>query len=251
MSDDDFFIGWSEQTPRIDRRFFLGLGLSLTAGAGALGAALGAFQRGPGNGQWDFTERDWHGRVYAEPFPVLRSRDVDGSVRSLWLVCAGKCGVAAQMRHLDGRTVTVRGSLLSRDGFYMISASEGADWISEAAPADGDAELDWPAFADVGAIEVPGEILDVKCYFGAMRPSTGKTHKACASLCIRGGIPPALFVRDRAGRRRVLLLVDGERRAHGAGLLPLVADPVTVAGRVLTRAGTLFLAAPVAAITRR
>ena len=39
-------------------------------------------------------------------------------------------------------------------------------------------------------------------------PGSGKTHKECASLCLRGGIPPALYVRDRAGRSSLLLL-DG------------------------------------------
>ena len=28
-----------------------------------------------------------------------------------------------------------------------------------------------------------------------MRPASGKVHKGCASLCIRGGIPPAFFAR--------------------------------------------------------
>ena len=28
---------------------------------------------------------------------------------------------------------------------------------------------------------------------GAMKPGDGKTHKGCAALCLRGGIPPALM----------------------------------------------------------
>ena len=61
--------------------------------------------------------------------------------------------------------------------------------------------------SDKGAVELTGEIVDSKCFLGVMVPGSGKTHKECASLCLRGGIPPALFVQDRAGHSSLLLLV--------------------------------------------
>lgn len=67
-----------------------------------------------------------------------------------------------------------------------------------------------------------GEIVDSKCFLGVMAPGQGKTHRACASLCLRGGIPPALFIEDRTGESRLILL------ASPAGA-PL--DPSTVAAR--------------------
>jgi hypothetical protein len=250
MSDDEFFIGYGD-TPSADRRFMLGLGVALTAGAGAAAFGLGTLQRGPGNGSWDLEERDWQGTLFTEPFPVLRTVDVDGSPRSLWLVCSGKCGVAARLAGLRGKAVTVRGSLLARDGFHMLSVSDGPDWVREVTATASGANTPWPEYEDHGKLRVSGEILDIKCFTGAMSPASGKPHKACASLCIRGGIPPGVFVRDRQGHPRMLLLIDADQRPHGHGLLPFVADPVDVAGRLLRRGGNLFLAAPLAGIVRR
>jgi hypothetical protein len=68
-----------------------------------------------------------------------------------------------------------------------------------------------------------GEILDSKCWFGAMQPSDSKVHKACASLCVRGDVPPAFFARGPAGQG-ALMIMTAARRAHGPELLGLVAD---------------------------
>lgn len=38
---DTFFIGWSNDIPSVDRRFVLGAGITLVAGAAGLGSALG------------------------------------------------------------------------------------------------------------------------------------------------------------------------------------------------------------------
>lgn len=250
MSDDDFFIGYAAKTPDRDRRFVLRLGLGLSLAGAALGGALGALQRPPGNGTWDLEDRDWQGQLYTDPFPVLRTRAIDGTVRSLWLVCSGKCGVRAIVSAYEGQTVTLRGSLLARDGFFMLSAAAGPTWIAPSPTAVDDGLR--PGTAEsLGQSALSGEILDMKCVAGAMRPSTGKVHKACASLCIRGGIPPGLFVRDRRGATHRLLLVDGDGAAHAPEpLLPYVADPVRIEGELLRRDDTLFLAAPATAIRR-
>lgn len=51
--DSDFFIGWADPTPDVDRRFFVRAGLGLTALAGGLGLGWAAFQASPGSGRWD------------------------------------------------------------------------------------------------------------------------------------------------------------------------------------------------------
>ncbi|MEM9386214.1 MAG: hypothetical protein AAGA68_14220 [Pseudomonadota bacterium] len=250
MSEKDYFIGYCADTPARDRRFMLRLGLSLTLSCGALGAGLAALQRSPGNGTWDLEDRDWRGVVHADPFPMLRTRDIDGIARSLWLVCPGKCGVRTIIDAYAGQAVTLRGSLLARDGFHMLSAAQGSDWIAHS-PTAPETALRLPAAEPLEHVSLVGEILDMKCFAGAMRPSTGKPHKACAALCIRGGIPPALFARDRQGAYRPLLLVDEHGAAHlPEPLLPLVADSVRVEGQLLRRDDTLFLASPTNNIRR-
>ena len=114
-SDDPFFIGWAD-TPPADRRFFLRLGLGLTAGTAGLGAGLAALQRAPGAGSWDPDKvREWRGTVSAAPYAMLRSRDLGGGLpRTALLSCLGKCGVVAQIGALDAQPVVVTGSLIQR-----------------------------------------------------------------------------------------------------------------------------------------
>jgi hypothetical protein len=76
-----------------------------------------------------------------------------------------------------------------------------------------------------------GEILDSKCYLGAMKPGDGKGHKACATLCVTGGIPPMLLVWTPDGGRRHLLLVDDRGHSARGLVLEALGEPVTVTGR--------------------
>jgi hypothetical protein len=230
-SDEPFFIGWAE-TPPADRRFFLRAGLVLTAAAGAVGFGLAALQRAPGTGNWDpDAVREWRGIVTAEPYAMLRSLDFGGGPRTALLSCLGKCGVAARVGALSGQPVVVKGSLVQRGRHTMIAVDEVGDWIRRDDGALSDPALAFPALEPLGEVTLAGEILDSKCWFGAMRPADGKVHKACASLCIRGGIPPAFFARGTGGQS-ALMIMTTDGRAHGHDLLALVADPVRAVGRV-------------------
>ena len=235
---EPFFIGWGE-TPRPDRRFFLKAGIGLTAGSTAIAAGVAALQAPPGPGTWDQADvREWRGVVTNEPYAMLHTRDIDGSPRTALLACLGKCGVTAQIGAMAGQYVAVTGSLIQRGRHSMIAVNELGEWMRPLA-ADAPEGLDFPTAQDLGAVSLAGEILDSKCWFGAMRPSEGKVHKTCASLCIRGGIPPAFFTRGPSGRGGLVLLTDAGR-AQGPDLLPLVADPVRVQGS-LRRMGDLLL----------
>ena len=248
--DDPFFIGWAD-TPPADRRFFVRLGLGLMAGTAGLGAGLAALQRAPGAGNWDPDKvREWRGTVSAAPYAMLRSRDLGGGVpRTALLSCLGKCGVAAQIGALEGQPVVVTGSLIQRGQHSMIAVDEQGPWLRRDERGAPDASLAVQAIEALGEVSLSGEILDSKCWFGAMRPSDGKLHKACASLCIRGGIPPAFFARGPAGQSALMIMTDAGR-AHGPALLALVADPVQLSGRVLRRGDLLMLDTPVSAIRR-
>lgn len=247
--DGPFFIGWAD-TPPADRRFFLRAGLGLTAAAGGLGFGLAALQPAPGPGAWNpDAVRDWRGIVSAEPYAMLRTNDLGGGPRTALLSCLGKCGVAARIGALAGMPVVVTGSLIQRGVHSMIAVDEVGDWIRHDEAAQPDPGLAFPALQLVGDVSLAGEILDSKCWFGAMRPSSGKVHKACAALCIRGGIPPAFFARGPGGQE-ALMIMQSAGRAYGPELLPLVGDPVRLTGRVFSQGDLLVLDAPWAAIRR-
>src|SRR5262249_1257716 len=89
---------------------------------------------------------------------------------------------------------------------------------------------------NLGEVQLTGEIVDSKCYFGVMNPGAGKVHRDCAVHCISGGIPPAFLVRDSAGNTVTLLLANWKRE-----LLEHIAKPVTIRGRLSRSTGRLTL----------
>ncbi len=250
-NDAGFFIGWASDMPPPDRRFFLRTGLVLTTAAAALGGGLAALQRPPGTGSWDQDDvREWRGIATVEPYAMLRTHDLNAQgPRTALLSCLGKCGVAARIGSLAGQSVVVTGSLIQRGPHAMIAVDEVGDWIRADTPALPDPGLRFAAPEALGEVRLTGEILDSKCWFGAMRPSEGLVHKACASLCIRGGLPPAFFARG-PGPQGALLIMTSGGRAFGPELLPLVADPVQLSGRVFRRGDLLFVDAPLSGIRR-
>ena len=247
--DEPMFIGWAE-TPAADRRFFLRAGVGLSTAAGVLGFGLASLQMPPGRGRWDpDAVREWRGTVSARPYAMLRTHDLGGGPRTALLSCLGKCGVAARIGSLEGQSVVVRGSLVQRGPHAMIAVDEQGEWITRDGPARADPSLLFPEPVSVGRFVLSGEILDAKCWFGAMRPAAGKVHKACAALCIRGGIPPAFYARGRTGEGSLMIMTNAGS-AHGPGLLEWVADPVRIAGHVLRLGDLLVLDAALVQIER-
>jgi hypothetical protein len=79
---------------------------------------------------------------------------------------------------------------------------------------------------------VTGEICDGKCYAGAMHPGTGLAHKACASLCISGGVPPVFVSAAPVGNTIFLLLADHDGRPAPSRMQDFIGLPVTLDGEV-------------------
>ena len=234
--DEPFFVGWAP-TDKIDRRFLLRASLSLIAiGAGA-GALVAAVQLPPGDGMWNpDDERDWAGLVVRDPYPMLRTRALDGTPRTAFVVSSSKRGVQQRLGDFAGPAV-IRGSLIARGKNAMIAVSDEPTWLRAANEQEvaqiGGGLAAWQA-ADRGAVVYRGEILDSKCWFGAMRPGQGKPHKSCAALCIRGGLPPVFCLGDLCGTgENIPLLTDAAGAPHGLDLLALVGDPVIASGRLM------------------
>ena len=81
----------------------------------------------------------------------------------------------------------------------------------------------------LGMVNLKGELVDTKCYFGVMRPGEGKVHRGCAARCLSGGVPPGLLVRDTDGVGHVVLLAGEENWE------PLHVDPQWAARMVDVR----------------
>ena len=231
---DDFYIGYQKKAPTATARLIRGtiilLGLTILCGA----ALAGLLQHPADDGTFEFgVTREFRGTLLESPFPHFAfAENVEGTSfvagdRAV-LVAFGKFGMPESLREGLGKSVTLRGSLIYRDTVAMIElATEDPMTII----GDGASEN----FNTISpkTVTLTGELVDTKCYLGVMRPGEGKVHRACASVCLRGGIPPGLLVRGENGAA-VWFLVDP---ATGE---PLTIDP-ELAGRALTVSGEAAL----------
>ena len=237
--DDDLFIGWSK-APAVDRRFLLGaMPLTLAATTG-LGWLVASELEDPGAGRWEQgATHVVEGVLSAKPYPMIRVADAGApfGLRSVLIVAQGKCTSALKLAEMDGRAVRASGVLIERKDRRMLEVPLSVNrWLE---PLPSAAAIRAPSVEGMGRARLVGQIMDSKCFFGVMRPGRGKTHKACAALCIRGGIPPSFWARDAKGRESVLLMTDAGGGPLGDAILPLVADPVEAEGEIV-RVGDLL-----------
>ena len=244
-NDHDMFIGWAK-APAVDRRFLLGaLPLGLAA-AGGISWQIAKELDDPGAGAWHTgATHKVTGVLTAKPYPMLRIEDASAplGMRSILIVAEGKCTSALSLEAVDGQMVTVSGVLIQRKNRQMLEVPILLEkWLEKASvrPA---AALTKVTEKPLGPVTLSGSIMDSKCFFGVMRPGRGRTHKACASLCIRGGIPPSFWARDARGRETVLLMTTQDGAPMPMDILPLVADAVSVSGQVVRVGDMLHLRA--------
>jgi hypothetical protein len=234
MSDkDDLFIGWAAKAPVADRRFLLGASLGLVAAAGFAGAGFAQRRPGPQPGRWDQGKRArYAGTLIETPYPTLISRDAAGHVRSMLLVGYDK--VALPKRGLGPIDIEVEASAITRGRAVMLAVADVMAFAQSSKPAS----FSVPIEEDLGPTALFGEIVDAKCWFGAMNPGIGLTHKACAALCLRGGLPLAFCQSGACGEgEEVRLFVNEAGAPHGRELAGFVADPVLAEGRLVRRNG--------------
>ncbi|MHA7873275.1 MAG: hypothetical protein ACX939_13075, partial [Hyphococcus sp.] len=238
---EEMFIGWAK-APAVDRRFLLGampLGL---AGMGGMSWLVANELGDPGAGAWltDATHKVT-GALVVDPYPMIRLSDPDApfGMRTVLVVAQAKCTSSLTFGDFEAKPVTASGVLIQRKERQMLEVPPFAEkWLAPAL-IDMPGAVAQPQPESLGAARLAGAIMDSKCFFGVMRPGRGKTHKACASLCIRGGIPPSFWARDKNGRESVLLMTDANGNAMPMDILPLVADPVAVEGEIV-RVGDLL-----------
>lgn len=126
---------------------------------------------------------------------------------------------------LNGKEVMLKGTLLYNDGKLLMQIDANDKPLLNAAANKVSAEL-LPKQKDLGTINVKGEIVDPKCFFGVMKPGEGKPHKDCAIRCILGGMPPVLKVIDAEGKQNYYLVVGANGEKMNEAVQDFVATPV-------------------------
>jgi hypothetical protein len=187
--------------------------------------------------------QEFEGVLVKEPVPMLVGE------KAVWyLVNPLKHGFdeeLAEKHHLHW--VSLRGTLISREGRFMIEAIPASVRGLNKGSAK---EHPLGAEVSLGEVTLKGEIVDSKCYLGVMNPGNLKPHRACAVNCISGGVPPVLLLRDGRGAASYVLLVGEEGEAINEKIIPLVAAPVAVSGRLEKLGGQLVLYASPEEIVR-
>lgn len=245
MSDgrEPFFIGWAAP-PKALRPFLLWVALGLAALFAATGWLLAATQDDPGDGAFRF---DWGrqtviGVIEAKPYPILHLLEASERFpagHTLLLSGQGKRGVQDRGVPLDGQVVQASGVALTRGEIDMLQLRGGSNGLAAAPDRPAGETAVPPAPQPLGRWRITGEICDGKCYAGAMRPGQGLAHKACANLCLTGGVPPIFVATDRIDGEQFLLMADAEGGPVTEALLDHVATLVEIEGEVERRGAIL------------
>ena len=210
MMSDDFFVGYEGRLPASMAGLVRTTAIMLLVAVPMVMAIAAAAQQRADEGTYEFgVVKTFEGVVALAPVPMLRGvPDASGAPRDHLLVGALKSGAPERLASFDGQRVKLDGSLMYRRGQAMIEVLDPASIVvaQGEAPAPADA-------TSLGTMTLRGELLDTKCFLGAMRPAVGKVHRACAAVCLKSGIPAGLRVVDGDGGEALVLLagLPGQR----------------------------------------
>ncbi len=240
MNREDFYIGWKDNVPA-PTASFLKKALTTSGMVIIIATVISAWVQRPFN---DHRFELGHQRVvsgtyFAKPVPFLIAREddlPDGVDHNILLLGYGKFGVEDIIDDIEevhgslsGQQVKLRGTLIYGSGHTLMELSLKANSFEGFLE---DRPRPVPIFPPVEPIQVHGEILDPKCYFGVMKPGEGKVHKSCAVRCISGGIPPV--VRHETGNAgtpyQYYILLGAEGQKINMDILAFVGEDVILDG---------------------
>ena len=229
-----FFVGYLPKPTGLMIFSFLiaVIGVGMAVGAGLAWALA---QQDPGPGRLVFPAETVTGIMKAYPHPTVHVPPSEKHPEGRAIVLAGqsKRGVDKKARSLDGKPVTIKGILTIRDSAVdLIQLSNRAIKPAEdkAIAALGDFAVADPEAK--GRFTLDEEIVDSKCYLGAMKPGEGKVHMACANLCLIGGVPPLFVVYKEEGDPVYLLLVGPDGKAISDKVLDWTSLYIRASGEV-------------------
>jgi hypothetical protein len=234
-----FYVGYLK-LPRGLKGFLAGLLVALLVLDVGLALAVFDGQKPHATGAWGTDgEVAYLGQFQAKPYPLVRlAATGDHPASVVLLVGEGKVGAPDGLGGLDGAMVEVRGYPIRRGDLTVLQLDQPpvAQDRSRLAPAP---------MATNEPATLTGEIVDAKCYAGAMNPGEGKAHEGCGSFCLLGGIP-ALFVAKAAdGSLTWYLMAGPDGGPVGDEARARVGEPVRLSGTISKGAGlAIFAVAP-------
>ena len=225
------YVGYLPLPPRHKRLLAIALP-TLALFVVAVAAAIATLQHSPPAAAWSSDISTHTGILLATPYPMLLTDDPTDP--PILLVRQNKHG-ALGLHSLHAQRVEIRGTLITRDNARILELSPD----TQPRPVPGPTLQPGPEV--LTHVTLRGEIVDSKCCLGAMKPGEGKAHRACATLCIRGGIPPILVSAEGAVTLYTFL-TDANGNPANTMVLDSIAEPVEVTGTLSLRDHTRTLA---------
>lgn len=234
--NEDFFIGWKGNVSAGHKQWIKRILIPVFILIPILIYAIVIFGKPFGLGQFELGNvKTFTGVYYENPFPVLlldEGQLESGTGHAALLVGFGKNGAKTFIQQaeeskgqLSGKHLKIQGTLIYGDGKTLIELTKKEDSVVEIL-GEG---MKLPANPKTTAVNLQGEILDPKCWFGVMKPAEGKVHKSCAIRCISGGIPPVL--RAKKGSANVYYVLKGlEGEDINQDVLEFVGEPINING---------------------
>lgn len=233
---DEFYIGWMNAAPESFAKHVKKAVLAIFLLVLTAGVSLSLLQKRFSTSTFEYGQLTEVKGIYKdEPVPSIRIRTHadkfgNGTFITLPLVGYGKSGAEGTIRSLEnekkvkleGREVTLKGMLIYSDGKTLLQIDKFEDPLVSM----GETNQLQSVVKDLGQVELSGEIIDPKCYFGVMKPGQGKPHKDCAVRCIAGGISPVFYVRNEKGESNYYLILGENGNKLNDLLKDYIADPV-------------------------
>ena len=245
--NDEFYIGWEAKAGPATGRTTRKIVSLLLAVVLFIPTVLAISQRLIGASVFEWGNlKTFAGVLQTQPYPHLLVprpgiADSQRSFSTYYLVAPWKFGLdRGAITSLDGKSVSLKGTLIYRGNQTMIETKP--EWIVPSTNDQQCARSDAP-YQSLGKQTLVGEIVDSKCFLGVMNPGQLTPHRACATRCISGGVPPVLLVRQKAGPPIYLLLVSADGKPVNKQVLDLVAEPVEITGEVERQGELLILRA--------
>jgi len=241
MKNDEFYIGWMGKAPKTFASTIKKYVLILLPIIIVLGVLLALSQKKFDTGNFEFGKlTEVKGIYFNTPVPnlkVINGKDIWGNENFITvpIIGYGKHGADGIMDELQkeqntsfiGKEIILKGTLLYNDGKLLMQVDGNDKPFIKISNSNVD-KNDLPKSMQLGSIDVKGEIVDPKCFFGVMKPGEGKPHKDCAIRCILGGMPPILKVNGDDGKQNYYLIVGAHGEKMNEAVKDFVAIPVTL-----------------------
>ncbi len=252
MKNHEFYVGYFP-IPKTYKKFLLVTVSIIGVFFILLGVLVAREQVQPKNGTgWSPNANGAivvQGVISKFPYDLLRFKESKKSpVQTAILTSMTKTSIQNRIKGKYNQALDLKGVMIRQHGRFVFSVLDGEENIktSNFNPLDF-----YPLKTEnIGTVHLKGEIVDPKCYIGAMKPGGGKVHKSCAVLCIRGGIPPMFVTRNKLSNETYYLLTDKNGGPLVEDIVAYVGDPISITGFVKKHDDMLFLRLDVESIKR-